>query len=201
MDSKQEVYLTDKQLAMMFNCAVQNKHDFNKFKEIFTNGVISACHNFQTNGFIHKDDIHEALHNAAKSGDYATFVELFEHPDNPANVNAYYGDNEAESFLHTLIVNDNALAEHSDTIGRQNIAKYLLKKGAEVNQSGGYDLAGWEHPSPLQLYKTSQQKSFMNFFCPLAVGKNILPIIGRVHEARVNEHLSSDAMDMARGFS
>lgn len=212
--NKQEIYLSDEQLALIFNCAVQNKNDFKKFKKIFKSGVISACNNLRVNGFIHKDDIHEGLHNAAQAGDFAAFVDLFEHPDNPVNVDAYYGGNEGESFLYTLIVNDDALAEHDDTIGRINIAHYLLRKGADVNKSGGYDLAGSQHPSPLQLYKKSQHKGVLNFFCPLTVGKNILPIIGQFHKAQVNENehlsplssLSSQAWtsgdeSMSRGFS
>jgi len=198
----------------MFNCAVQNKHDFEKFKSIFNKGVISACHNFRTNGFLHKDDIHEALHNAAQAGDYATFAELFAHPENPVDANAYYGDNEAESFLYTLIDHDSGLAEDKETIGRQKIAQFLLNKGADVNKSGGYDLAGRSHCSPLQLYQRSQRKDLLNFFCPLQYGKNILPIIGQFHKAHVNENehlsplsslssqaLTSDDVRMMRGFS
>jgi len=138
---RNDISLSDEELEAIWKGALQNKHDFNGFLTLFSEGLYKGIQKIQDN----KEVVREALYLATKNGDFDKFKRLFE--TGIVQVNEYH---DGKTFLHTVIKNDTQSENDLTTIGRKKIAKYLLDNGADMDlrSSGLAD----DKPSPWEMW-------------------------------------------------
>lgn len=178
---RQEVFLTEDELKEIWTGAKQT--NFDQFCNFFSKGLYSGIQSIQSSKII----IQNELYSAAACANYDKFVQLFEkgivHVDD-----YYYEERGGKTFLQLIFELDYYFADEKQTLSRQNIARYLLNKGASINKRS-YDYKGTELPSLLEIYNEQlkhENSSWIGIWSPPPTrnnGKNVLAVI--------KEHLES----------
>ncbi len=141
--------------------------------------------------------IRDDLCSAAANGGYNKFVQTFE--KGLIHVDEYHnGGSEGKTFLHLLIENDTQSKNHSATIGRQKIAKYLLNIGADINKRG-FDITGDCLPSPLELYNEQLKNDHNNASFNIRSIFQPKPTNGSSIFSVFNEHIGTSCVPTKNG--
>jgi hypothetical protein len=187
---RKEIHLTDEELKAIWKGAQNNKHDFYGFQAIFSEGLYRGIQKIQND----KGVVHEELYLAARNGDYDKFKRLFE--TRLVQVDDHIN---GKTFLYAVIKSDTQSENDPATIGRKEIAKYLLENGADINMQS-WGLAD-PKPSPRELYeyqKKSNSNTWFNYIFSTfrsmpQYGKNIFPIL-KDHCDKISQQKTSSVL-------
>src|SRR3990167_1400719 len=180
---RNDISLSEEELGAIWKAALKNKHDFNGFRTIFSEGLYHGIQKIQND----KEVVREALYLAAKNGDFDKFKRLFE--TGIVQVNEHHF---GKTFLYAVIKSDTQSENDLTTIGRKKIAKYLLDNGADMDlrSSGLTD----EKPSPWEMCDYHQKRSSDTWLNKLSsmlltmpqYGLNVFPVLKEYREKRLN---------------
>ena len=194
-NAKQDIHLDNSELEAIWTWA--NMTSSKQFRTTFSSGLYQGISKIEHD----KDYVCESLYYAAKNGNFEKFKYFF--IMGIVSANGYYlGGNQGRTFLYAIVKHDVQPEHHPATIGRKNIARYLLEKGADMDLKS-YGLAGDDKLSPWDMYENYKNRhdnkwrnTLTSFFSYTPqYGVNIFPIL-KEHRERVAQLKSDTQLKM-----